>query len=970
MIDKKDQLAALRLAAMTGVAAAALMAVPAFAQDADDDDEAVDDRDRIIVTGSRIARPDYISVSPVFTTTGEDIKMQGAVNIENFLNELPQIIPGLNQNSNNPGNGGLATANLRGIGSNRTLILVNGNRITPATNSGAYDLNIIPAGLVERTEVVTGGASTTYGSDAIAGVLNFILKDDFEGVQATSQYTISEAESHETFGANLLMGGNFDSGRGNATLYVDYFQRDQLLQGDLPFGADQGAFARSSRILEGRLSGQSGNPYDLAAWNASTGNGTFCAVDANNDGICDDANGNGFVDNGDFTIGGGSSLQFGTNGQLSGPAGVYNYAPPNAAILPQTRYVTRGSVNYEVVPNHTFTATATYVQNDIQAQLAPTPADFFVDPTRLANNPLIDPDVIALLNSRPNPNAPVEIRRRMQEVGNRINDIDRKYFEVAVGLEGPLDFVGDSWNYHIFAKHGSVDDTRRGRNNVSRSRLINGVEGCPVGSTPNCVPVTLFGLGSITPDMANYIRLDTATDLNFSQQVLSAYVDGNVFELPAGPVQVAMGYEYRNDKSDFVVSDAQFSGDIVGFNAIKPISGQISVNEFYGEVLVPLVKDQVFAESLEVEGGFRYSDYSSVGGLQTFKLGATWVPYDGIMVRGSYNEAARSPNIFELFRAGDSNFPTYADPCNANSSPSAAVQAFCVAQGVPAAGIGTFQQTDTQVESLNFGNPNLNQEDAESFTVGAVLTPEWLLPGLALTVDYYDIRLQGAISGRSVGQVIGGCFASLDLSNADCQAISRNPVSGQIDTINVGVSNVSSIETAGVDFIMSYRTDFADLPFFKTAPGGFGVRTLLTYVDKYTFDGSDILNGSGGGAGGALPQWRFTGSVTYDPTPDLRINWQARRIGTTAQPFAFVGNFPGIGDFGAPLPVVWYHDVGVSYQVNERFQLFGGVDNVFNRQPPNSIEYPGFQIQGQSGTDPSTYDILRRNFRIGATLTL
>lgn len=950
-------------AVVAGIALASYGKLAAAQTQGDDQADATEGEEieQIVVTGSRIRRLDFVSNSPVLTVSGDQVWLQGAINVEEFLNELPQLIPGLNQTSNNPGLGGIAALDLRGLGANRTLILVNGHRITPATNGGIYDVNFIPAGLIERTEVVTGGASAVYGSDAIAGVVNFILKRDFEGFEAGSQYEVNEAEGHQVFSANLLLGGNFADGRGNATLFGEYLTRDQLLQGELPFGFDQGPFARSSRIPQGRLSGQAANPYDLVAWNAATRNNTFCAVDANGDGLCDDANGDGMVDADDFTISPSQNLQFNPDGTLAGPAGLYNYAPPNAAILPMTRFITRAEVRYELFDGHEFSSNVTFANINTRQQLAPTPADIVLDPQQFRNNPLIDPDVIALLDSRVDPNAPFEVRRRMVEVGNRISNVDRKYFEWGWGMQGPLPGL-EGFNYDVYAKFGRVDENTRNLNNVSRSRTIAALEGCPPGAPVGCIPATIFGEGSLTPEMADYLRLNTDEDLKFKQETVTANIDGPLFELPAGEMRVAVGYEFRRDASVFQVADAEEKGDIIGFNAIRGISGHIRVHEFYGEGVVPIVKDLFLVENLEVEGGYRLSDYSTIGTVSTYKIGGSWTPHNMIRLRAMFNKATRSPNIFELFQAGDENFPQFSDPCNASSSPSPEVKAFCIAQGVPAAAIDTFQQNDTQVRALEFGNLDLRQEKAKTITAGAVVTPDEFIPGLTLTVDFYRIRLIGAISDLTVGQILNACFQALDLNDPNCQRITRDPTTGQILTINTTRANVSSIQTRGYDFTLSYQVDFDDTP-LKMIPGSFRMKHVASYVTQYLFDGVDILGRSGGGAGGALPKWRVTLEFTYDPIPGLSIDWQSQRIGSSSQPFSEIGNLgPGF-DFTKPLPVVWYHDLSVSYDLTDWLQVNFGVDNVFDKQPPNSIDFPGFQIDGQSGTDPSTYDILRRRYR-------
>ena len=968
------------LLASTFIAGAFAVAAPAIAQDGDDAND-----DEIVVTGSRIPKKDFTSTSPVFTVSQEQIKLSNSVNIENLLNELPQVIPGANSTSNNPSLDGRATIDLRGLGPGRTLVLVDGHRVVPASNDNIIDLNMIPTSLIKKVEVVTGGTSAVYGSDAIGGVVNFIMRDDFDGVQVDGLGGISDKGDASYAGFNVTTGGKFANDKGSASLYASYFKREKLLASERDFAANQGPYGVSSAVEEGRINGSSTNPYDLAAYNAA-GFTDLCASGSTG-GVCNDTDGSGGLSDGDFIIGPSQNIMFNTDGTIQGPAGRYNYAPVNNIILPQTRVITRGHVDYALSEHMNFNMTALFSDNRIKQQLAPTPV--FDLPYTPGSNPAAEsPEFAALLASRADPTAPVLVRRRMTEIGNRIADIDRKIYQIEFGVNGDFDVLGNNWVYDVYYAYNRVDTNEQDFNNVSEKRFKDAIGGCPTGSDVGCVAANIFGKGNISKAAADFIRLRTATDLSFERNVVAGYVAGDfgdTFQIAnAGPIGFSAGFEFRDDASVFDVSDAQRTGNIQGFNAINGIAGKDQVWELYGETSVPLINsDMIGMKSLNLEAGYRYSDYDSIGGISAWKVGGDWVPIDGMRIRAMFNRAVRAPNIFERFRAGDQNFPSFSDPCNtrASSDPAsapitldAATLAECARQAgfTPAQAAvvyapGVFFQSDTQTESRAVGNPNLKQESSDTFTLGVVYQPNFV-PGLSFSVDYFDYKVSDFVGTVGVGTILANCFG--DPTNPAnqanfCSKITRDPTNGEVDVIDTTIDNLDTVKTSGIDFNLVYQADFDDLGPLGIIPGSFSNNTLVTWVDKFTVNGSDSV-GEIGGFGGS-PEWKVSNNLTWRPIPELSLNWEANWVDSMVVPPLFGGFFKSFFNEPNKTPSYLTNDFGFSYQVNDSFSVYGGVDNAFNKKAPNSNTFPAFEFLSgaQSGTFPSIYDVIGRFWRIG-----
>lgn len=901
--------------------AAAFVALPsaAYAQSSPDSD---DTGAEIVVTGSRISQPDLKSNSPITVVSGEALQDQGVVNVEEALNQLPQVTPGLNANVNNGGNG-TVTVDVRGLGASRTLVLVNGRRMVPSNNTGVVDLNVINPLLIKRVEVVTGGASATYGSDALGGVVNFVLQDKFSGVELSGQYGLTSRGDSQTWTVGGIAGSNFADDRGNATFAASYTNRGDSFQSDREWSRiDQNG--GSATGVAGRLDNLFNNPF------ATGGNRAF-----NPDG---------------------SVRPFVNDFDLTNPAtDRYNFAPVNYIQTPQERYTMTALVNYDISDNINFYAEGSYVSSEVKLQLAPTPAtNILVNPT----SPVLSASAQALAAGRPNPGAPLVFRRRMIEVGPRIQTFDFKVTQLNAGIRGKL-FEG--WDFDLYYGRGQVDSAQGLQNDVSRARLTSGLNGCPTGSPAGCVVVDAFGAGRITTAAANYIRIASAVDqFAFDRDNIVGFVKGNLGTLPGGDIKAAFGAEYRRDASRFIPSDAAQAGDLTGFNAVKPISGSFNTKEVFGEISLPVV------DMLTLAAKGRYSDYSSVGGNFTWSVEGDFRPVDDVRLRATYSKANRAPSVFELFQAGDQGFPIVTDPCFRGQpggtlpAPSARVAAICVLQGLPNPTTNVLVQTNSQIEATFVGNSNLREERANTLTAGIQLTPSFI-PGLTLSADFFDIKVDGYISriqGGAAG-LVAACFAQNITTAAQlaadpyCSLLSRRPNGDLLATVPLtneaalGANNV--LKTRGIDFVVSYEKPI------DGSNGKIGLSSNVTYLMDYKFNGTEFAGFSSADFG-ALAHWKANTRLSYSNDDfSVGLNWQY--IGKAIDTFGDIS-----GGFGtAPIKAQNYFDLNARFKVADQFEFFGGVQNLLDKQPPSVNS--GFAL---SNTDETLYDVLGRRFFIGA----
>ncbi len=947
-----------RLLATTIIAGASAFAFAAPAMAQDPGPSTIDD---VVVTGSRIVRQDYVANSPISTVSAEQIQARGDVNVEQILNQLPQVVPGLSANSNNPSNGS-ATVDLRGLGSSRTLVLVNGHRFVPYDKSNAVDLNSIPAALIERVEVVTGGASATYGSDALAGVVNFIFKRNFEGFAFNTQYGISGYGDGEQFDASMTFGANVADGRGNVTGFVGYADRDGFLPNeDRPWAQRSNATGSGTGIYGG-LNNLGTNPYTAAG--CPTANP--CRRSFRTPGVP------GPFNNSDPAVNPTTSDR-------------YDFAPVNLLQSPSERFNIALMGHYDVVDNVEAFAEVFYTDTRNNSQLAPTPAtginipvsNFFVQ-----NNPAL----LAYANSRPNPALPLNFDRRMAEVGARVQLNNTDVYQINTGIRADL---SDNWQLEAMYSYGRTELTTSIQNDVSRSRLNAALAGGGTATTcapavqllfPTCVPINLFGAGTITPQAANFVRLNFTDRSVFERNNVQVNLTGTLLELPAGPLGFAAGVEYREDSLGFTPDDAKNAGDIYGFNAERAVQGSSSSKEVYFEAAIPLLRDAPFAQSLELELGARYSDYSTVGGVWSYKFGGSWEPVDSLRLRALYQRASRAPNVFELFQANDQGFPAVLDPCTTvNPSTGAArtlstgVRNFCTAQLGFDPVAGNFVALNTQTESFFYGNPGLSEEKSDTVTIGAVWQPTFA-EGLSMSLDYYQIKVEdyiGTISG-GVSGIVGACFAAGAAASASAPA----PVSGIAECNNAGIGlpliyrdaagnlkaraplgNVSSLETSGIDFSTRYGWN---VPW---AGGVWGdkldIAFNLTWLNSYELDGIEYKGTAGAyNISATLPEYKANIALGYDIGP-VRLAYS----GTYIDALDNQGNIPDFADGGySGIDAYWYHDISGTWQATDNIEMFAGVRNLLDEDPPV------FDNANDGNTDPNTYDVNGRYFFFGARL--
>jgi len=1004
---------------------AGVLAAPAMAQDAppasgetqpaaeeqpalSEEGQADASDEAIVVTGSRLVRPELDAPSPVTTVDSETFDLTGTVTVETLLNELPQLIPGNTRTSNNQGGEDFSTLDLRGLGPQRTLILVDGERVPASSTTGVVDIGTIPAGLIERVDVVTGGASAVYGSDAMAGVVNFILKDNYEGMEVTAQYGISEHGDAGSFNIQGLLGGNFGDDRGNLTFFTSYYTRDAVGQGDrditryqnvVMYDYDTGQYFAPEYLspsIPGDqvivFPGGSGTPpwgwITNNPGNAFTGlaallPGTFGAgnTDTNCDGVPGGAVNSGnlsFNDLGQLTPRNTSNLC--NYADRSTGSSRYNFNPINYLVTPYERWNMALTGRYDISDAIRLKIVANYTDSRQEVALAPTPVTgLVIDPTL---NPFIrlgvpgsapcgigascHPDLLAALNSRPNPNAPFTMDRRWSETGPRIGIYDTKTATIRGTLSGPL---AHGFNWDATLSYGRTDGLATAYGNTARTEALEGLAGCPANSTVGCVPLDIFGPGTLNfeglidasnplsryiqpGEMVAFSSATTRETRRFDQARLAGNITGNIIDLPAGPLGVAIGAEVRTDRGKIGVDDRQRRGDMYGFNATQDQSGKLNVKEIYGEVRVPILADLPFVHEFSVEAGARYSDYSSVGGLFNWKLGAQWSPVDWLKIRGIFNKAARAPSVVELYQAGDQGFPSYIDPCVDNANRTPTELAICQAQA-PAVNFTGFTANNAQVQAFAFGNPGLSEESAKTFTVGAVLTPNLGLGRFSATVDYYDIEIKDLIATFGAQAILNACYGGAAFPlDPQCSNISRNQVTGQVDFVNTSIRNQGTLKTSGVDVAVNYTVPFSDLGI--GIGGRLRFQELLSWLDSWDFNGTEFGGTSGGGIGGSIPEWKSTMTVAYDSddfTAQLRWNWQSD-LEDIAWDFDASPDIKGLS----------YFDLSLRKSIGNNFELTGIVQNMFNQKAEKTVG----GVFAEGGMDVSYWNpiILGRMFTI------
>lgn len=947
----------------TAVLLAALVPLSAEAQQ---EGNAGPEVEEIMVTGSRLIRHDLSAPSPVVTVDAETIRYSGNTTLEQTLNELPQLQTDVTSQTNAQGGAGVLSANLRALGPTRTLVLVNGRRFAPANTDGLVDLATIPDALIERVEVITGGASAVYGSDAIAGAINFTLNNHFEGAELNVSYGETAEGDGQTTKIDLTLGTNFADYRGNVVIHGSTTDGDPVYFIDRPFSAvtvnpnSAGALVPSgSGMIPGTLIG-------LSASNLASLNGVDLTPPAGCSAI--------------------TGIRFGTSGEplpFCDPEDRYNFAPDNFLLRPRERTQIAGLGEYEFVEGVSIYGEFFYIDNSQGFQQAPaafSPVTLGAAPgtlvvPNLANNPLLSQATIDFFTANaslfdPNGDGDYEIvgsARRADELGARMFDFDRSTRAYTVGMKGEIDFRDSPWAWDASFQSHDTTQLFLSRNVVSTRALnagldvvidpVSGEPECRANVLPNCVPVNIFGIGSINEGMVEFLTPVRFQQTALERQIVSASIAGDLFDLPAGPLSTAIGFEWREDKFDFVPDDVVRND---GAREIPPNSGAYDVSEVFAEFRAPLLSDLPGIQQIAFEGAVRLSDYSTVGNATTWRAGVDWTVFDDLRIRGFINRAIRTPSLIDLFDTQTAGFTNGQDPCDIDNSPTPEQQDLCVQQGVDPADIGDFQQLNIGLTAVSGGNPDLGEEESDTFTIGFVYQPSYL-EGLNVTVDYYNVEVTDAIASVTAQLVLDECFRTLDANGDFCQRISRLS-DGQLFEVESNLANVAELKVSGVDLQADYGFDLPGLALFgndasldlKWHAGWQFEREITAIPGAPPLDCSGKFGNSCSGTGvPVVLDFKTTVNATYSSGP-LSARLQARMLGDLD---LREGQTEFIDNVGAET----YMDLSGSFDVTDRIEIYGGINNLLNNDPP----IMGFRLGGPPNTNTGVYDLIGRRYFLG-----
>jgi outer membrane receptor protein involved in Fe transport len=938
------------------------IAGPAYSQD-ESGEEVLEE---IVITGTRIRTGRQVPSIPIDTVSADEIKLSGFVNVEQVLNNMPQFVPSRTASTNstaNPTATGASTLDLRGLGAKRTLVLVNGRRYTFFDSSQTTDINNIPASLIDRVEVVTGGASAVYGSDAVAGVVNFILKDDFAGAEVRAQFNQTTEGDGNIADITLTLGGNFADDKGNAVIAFNYLDRDSIMTTDRDLSSNvltDGNDANGNRVLvqggssfvpNGRFQGIPSDPADIAAIpGLAAAMAAAGLAGLGNDGFIPDDSG---------------MLQR----PFSRPGDLYNYTLDNFLRIPQERYSVTALTHLDVSDNATVYFEGAFSHNKTSTGFASS----FINqsfPVEV-NNPYIGQelsDVLQLLDSDADGLVNLGINRRLVELGPRRNQDTRNAFRALFGVEGTF---GD-YNYDAYYSYARSDNTQIQQGNASRSAFGEGIlSGSGAGGAPILNP---FG-PNLSAEGVEFLNIATTNTEATEMNVFGATLDGALFEMPAGPFGALIGAEWRSSSVEFNPDESLLTGDVAGFNAITPAEGEIKVWELFAEVSVPILADKTGFESLNATGAYRYSDYDldQTGGVNTFLLGIDWQVIPSLAFGAQFQRAIRAPSVGEAF-GGQRLFPVSAsDPCAIPASAAdATIRDLCERSGVPTSLVGDPSiQPNNEVPGLFGGNPGLREEESDTYTLSAIFTPQ-AIPELRISLDYFDIDVQDAIGvfGGSVNNVLSLCYQQIqDINSEACQAVGRNTTTGVIDSLNpVQVTNVNvgALATSGIDLKISYSHEF-DFGFFG---GGsdLAINFAATFVDEYNLTpiadlpSVNVCSGAfGRTCGEPKPETKTNTSIAWT-TGDLMLGLRHRWLdGTTLDEVVFGVRTPD--QVAVPeLDSKSYVDLSVNYNIGDNFNIWGGIINVFDEDPP----LLGSR-QVRANTIPDTYSPTGAEFFLGGS---
>jgi iron complex outermembrane recepter protein len=913
-------------------------AMPAFAQDAAPapQEKEATTLDRIEVTGSRIKRTDIETSQPVFSLSRDDIQAQGLTSVGDVIQNITANGSTLNTTMNNGGNGETRVS-LRNLGSNRTLVLVNGRRWIGGTGlGGAVDLNTIPTAAVERIEVLKDGASSIYGSDAIAGVVNVILRQNFDGAEANAYFGQYDKGDGTRQSYDFTVGSAGD--RWSAMLGIGYVKEEPVWAGDREISSEP-VFGTGSAF------GSTTSPDGRFALCSGVFTPGACSVGQ--------------------TRPDGSAGQFSYNpGQTpedwrvwgTGPNDVYNFAPDNYLLTPQERRSLFANGSLDITDTLRFKVTTTYNERVSEQLLAAMPIVLGTGPGANTQSRAVSISADSIYN--PFGQTVSRIQRRAVETGGRSFNQDVSTFAFDGAFEGTFD-VGDrplDWEAGFFWGRNQSNNVTNGLFNVLALKSGLGPSMLDAGGNPvcvttpgdlstviaGCVPINLLGgVGSLTPEMLEYATFVAHDQFEYKQKTYYANIGGELFDIgDAGAFAFSFGLEHRTE-SGFDSPDALInSGNTTG-NARTATEGGYSVDEAYLELAIPLLKDLPFARLLDLSIATRYSDYSNFGDTLNSKFGFRWKPIDDLMVRGNWAEGFRAPSISELFAGLGDSFPTIADPCNLASfgSLDPAAQQRCIAQGVPNGG---YDQGNPQIRINVGGNPNLLPETSTSKTLGLVYSPSWL-EGFDVSLDWWQIEMQDTITVATGQTIVDGCVR--DNRPEFCQLFTRNP--GGSLNLTSGPVNQGELLVEGYDMTVGYR-----LP--ETAWGKFSFTWDTTYLAKsegtaaltaigeYTQSNDGWRIRSNLATRWEMGDWGATWNVRYydDQDEDCQAFVDYGYSFLCSDPDRVVDNEDGIPTAAAQnhIGATTYHDISVYWNSPWNAKITLGLNNAFDKDPPRSVQ--------------------------------
>jgi outer membrane receptor protein involved in Fe transport len=897
----------------------------------------------VVVTGSRIVRDGYQAPIPTTVLGAEALAAKAPVNIADFVNELPafagSVTPTTATQALSAGGVGINALNLRNLGANRTLILLDGQRVGASTLSGWVDVNQFPQALVKRVEVVTGGASADWGSDAIAGVVNFILDKEFTGIKGNAQGGVTTYGDNENYNVSLAAGTGFADGKGHVLFSVEYADAAGIIgQGDRKW------YNGAKIFFNPAYTATNGQPQLIN----SPGVGFATATPG------------GIITSGPlrgtyFGEGGTpGQLNYGLVGGNFMQGGQWQYADysTTASLAPKSeRGNVFGRLSYALTDRFEVFAQASYTESNSRGSVGNQWN--FGNLTIRGDNAFIPASLASQLAG-----TTFSMGSFNQDLGPIIAVTERSSWRAVLGANGDFDALGRNWNWDVYGQRtvndlyfeSSITNTSRYREAIDAVRNANGVIVCRSTLTnPNngCVPYNIFGTGVVDANARNYVLGRPWADNELTEDVVAATLRGEPFSTWAGSVSIATGIEYREESvtgsnDPLATTNSYFAANY------KPTFGSYNVKEGFFETVVPLLKDSSFGETLNFNGGVRVADYSTSGSATTWKAGLDYTPINDITFRVTRSRDIRAPNLGEVFASNVTSTASPTDPFRGNVA--------------------------NTVFIVTRGNPDLQPEVADTLGLGVVLRPSFL-PDFAASIDYYDIDIEGVITTVAIQDVINQCFAG---NAALCPSIVRD-AAGVLSEIRVQPVNLATQTARGVDFELSYRHSLDSIPALQ---GNLTFRVLATRFLKNTFAngvnapieyaGTNSQNGNTAGLIPSTPDWRYSATAGWD-NGTATVTFTARGVSDGVYSNAYIECVSGCPTSTATnqtindnhVPGAIYFDTSASYQFSSGYTLYAAVDNIANRAPVQAAVGP-FIGAAPLGINPALYDVLGRTFRVGA----